>query len=219
MLDYSAGYAAGTRDQSRTLFGQVMWLVAATSGVLTLGCYLGRNLSPGFFIVFWLLGFGCLIALNFVRKASSGASIALLMAVGLFLGLAVAPTVAYYSATSPQAVWQAAGATALFMAGFGAFGYATRKDLSMVGRISFFALIALILFGIVLIFIRIPGADLLYCIIGLAIFAGLTMWDFQRLRVDLRGRAQRLPVFPPHLRRPGLIWPRSGDARQRRLAF
>ena len=68
------------------------------------------------------------------------------------------------------------------MAGFGTAGYLTRKDLSALGRISFFALIGLIIFGIVLIFVRIPHADLLYSILGLIIFAGLTLFDFQRLR-------------------------------------
>jgi modulator of FtsH protease len=182
-----AGYAPSlTRDQTATLFGQVMWLVAVAAGFFALGCYAGRNLSPGWSIVWFIAGFGCLIAMNFtVRRAADGAGragIGLLVGVGLFLGLAMGPAVAYYSSTSPQAVWQAAGATALFMAGFGAAGYATRKDLSALGRISFFALIALILFGIVLIFVQIPGAELLYSILGLVIFAGLTMYDFQRLR-------------------------------------
>jgi FtsH-binding integral membrane protein len=183
---YPAGYAqAPSRDQTATLFGQVMLLVAAAAGFFTLGCYAGRNLSPGWSIVWFIAGFGCLIAINFtVRRAESGgqAGVALLMGVGLFLGLAMGPVVASYSTTSPQVVWQAAGATALFMVGFGAAGYSSRRDLSALGRISFFALIALILFGIVLIFIRIPGGDLLYAILGLVVFAGLTMFDFQRLR-------------------------------------
>jgi uncharacterized protein len=68
------------------------------------------------------------------------------------------------------------------MAGFGAYGYATRRDLSMVGRISFFALLGLILFAIILIFVKIPNGDLIYSILGLVIFAGLTTFDFQRLR-------------------------------------
>ena len=180
-MDYSASYATATRDQTRTLFSQVMWLVALATGCFALGCYAGRGLSGGWSIAWFIVGFGCLIALNFVR-GSSGASIALLLLMGLFLGLGMGPAVAYYTATSPRAVWQAAGATALFMAGFGAFGYATRRDLSAVGRISFFALLGLIIFGIVLIFVRIPGANLIYSIIGLVIFAGLTMFDFQRLR-------------------------------------
>lgn len=44
------------------------------------------------------------------------------------------------------------------------------------------ALIALIVFGIVLIFVRIPNGSLIYSVLGLLIFAGLTMFDFQRLR-------------------------------------
>jgi FtsH-binding integral membrane protein len=179
---YSASYATVTRDQTRTLFSHVMWLVALAAGCFALGCYAGRDLSGGWSIAWFIVGFGCLIALNFARRASGTASVTLLLAMGLFLGLGMGPVVAYYTATSPQAVWQAAGATALFMAGFGAFGYATRRDLSIVGRISFFALIGLIIFAIILIFVQIPHGDLIYSVLGLVIFAGLTMFDFQRLR-------------------------------------
>jgi FtsH-binding integral membrane protein len=101
---------------------------------------------------------------------------------GLLLGLAVAPTLAYYVGLDPQAVWQAGGATALFVAGFGAAGYATRRDLSALARSLFWALLALIAFGIVLVFVQIPGGALIYAVAGLAIFAGLTAFDFQRLR-------------------------------------
>jgi modulator of FtsH protease len=44
------------------------------------------------------------------------------------------------------------------------------------------ALVALIVFGIVLIFVHIPGGALIYSVLGLVIFAGFTMFDFQRLR-------------------------------------
>ena len=44
------------------------------------------------------------------------------------------------------------------------------------------ALIGLIVFGIVLIFVQIPNGALIYSVLGLVIFAGLTMFDFQRLR-------------------------------------
>jgi modulator of FtsH protease len=79
-------------------------------------------------------------------------------------------------------VWQAGGATALFIAAFGAAGYATRRDLQPLARILFWALLALIVFGIVTIFVRIPNGALIYSILGLVIFAGFTLVDFQRLR-------------------------------------
>src|SRR5262249_20287110 len=61
-------------------------------------------------------------------------------------------------------------------------GYATRRDLSGLARSLFWALVALIVFGIVLIFVQIPGGAVIYSVLGLVIFAGLTMFDFQRLR-------------------------------------
>jgi uncharacterized protein len=181
-VDYGPGVTAGTRDQTRTLFGQTMGLVAVTTGFFALFAYLGRNMTGGLAILFWIIAFIALISMNFTVRRSPGLTTGLLFLVGALLGLALAPTLAYYGSMNPQAVWQAGGATALFIAGFGAAGYATRRDLAMIARLSFFALIALIIFGIVLIFVHIPHGDLIYSILGLVIFAGLTMFDFQRLR-------------------------------------
>jgi FtsH-binding integral membrane protein len=170
------------RDESRTLLGQTMGLVAVTAGLFALGAYLGRDLSYGWGWIFFIASFGCLIGLNVAAQRSEGAAITLLFAFGVLIGVATAPTIAHYASTDPQVVWQAGGATALFIAGFGAVGYATRRDLSALARIFFWALIALIVFGIVLIFVQIPNGQLIYAILGLVIFAGLTAFDFQRLR-------------------------------------
>ena len=180
-LSYRApGVASG--DRTRTLFSQTMGYVAVTAGVFALGTYLGRNLSPGWVIVGFIAAFACLIAMQFAVRRSGGLATGLLLLFGLAMGLAMAPTMVYYANTNPSVLWQAAGATGLFIAGFGAFGYATRRDLSGIARVSFWALLALIIFGVVLIFVRIPGGSLIYSIIGLVIFAGLTAFDFQRLR-------------------------------------
>ena len=180
-VDYGAPGVV-SRDRTRTLFGQTMGYVAVTTGFFALGAYVGRNLSQGWAIAWFIVAFVCLIAMNFTVRRSTGLTVGLLFLVGALLGLAMAPAILYYADTNPQAVWQAGGATALFIAGFGAAGYATRRDLSGIARVCFFALIALIIFGIVLIFVNIPGGDLIYSILGLVIFAGLTMFDFQRLR-------------------------------------
>ncbi|HZC93765.1 MAG TPA: Bax inhibitor-1 family protein, partial [Mycobacterium sp.] len=177
----SADYGAvGVQNRTRTLFGQVMWTVAVTAGLFALGAYLGRNLGNGLALVFYLLAFGCLIGMRFAIRSSAGLAMALLFGVGLLMGLGTSPTLAYYANADPQALWEAGGATALFIAGCGAFGYATRTDLSGIARIGFWALLALIGFGVVLIFVKVPGGALIYSILGLVIFAGLTMVDFQR---------------------------------------
>jgi FtsH-binding integral membrane protein len=175
---------APTRDQVHTLFAQTMGYVAATAGLFALGAYLGRNLTGGVGIVAFIAAFACLIGMQFAARRSQQLTVGLLGAFGLLIGLAVAPTVAYYGSMDPQALWEAGGATALFIAGFGAFGYATRRDLTPVARASFWALLALIVFGIVLIFVNIPGGALIYSVLGLVIFAGYTMFDFQRIRLS-----------------------------------
>jgi uncharacterized protein len=174
------GYA--TRDRTATLFGQTMGLVAITAGFFALGAYAGRNLMHGAAIVAYIAAFVCLLIMRFTVRRSATASTVLLLVFGLLIGLAVSPTLTYYAVTNPRILWQAGGATALFVAAFGTIGYLTRRNLAWLARISFFALLALIVFGLVLVFVHIPHGSLLYSAIGLVVFAGLTMVDFQRLR-------------------------------------
>jgi FtsH-binding integral membrane protein len=175
-----AGSASG--DDTHALFGQTMGYVAATAGFFALGAYAGRDLSSGWTFVGFIAALACLIGMKFTVRMSGSASVGLLFAFGLLFGLAMSPTLVYYAGVNPQTLWQAGGATALFIAGCGAAGYATRRDLSGVARASFWALFALIMFSVVTIFVDIPGASRAYSILGLVIFAGLTMSDFQRLR-------------------------------------
>jgi uncharacterized protein len=176
------GIGAPARDRAHTLFAQTMGYVAGTAALFALGAYLGRNLAYGAGIIAFIAAFGCLIGMRFAARKSRQLTAGLLAAFGLLIGLALAPTLAYYASANPQALWQAGGATALFIAGFGAAGYATRRDLSAIARVCFWALLALIVLGIVLIFVHIPGGELIYSVLGLVIFAGFTMFDFQRLR-------------------------------------
>src|ERR1700734_149749 len=56
--------AAISTDQARAVFGQVMCLVALTLGCLALGAYIGRDLSGGAGIAFFIAGFACVFGLN-----------------------------------------------------------------------------------------------------------------------------------------------------------
>jgi uncharacterized protein len=175
------GYAAPGR--TATLFGQTMGLVALTAGFFAAGAYAGRNLSEGAVIVSWIAAFVVLMIMNFAaRRSAGGATVVLLVIFGVLMGVASAPTLVWYATTDPAVLWQAGGATALFVGAFGAFGYLTQRDLIAWRRISFIGLIVLLLAGIVLIFVHIPHASLIYAVLGLVIFAGLTAADFQRLR-------------------------------------
>jgi modulator of FtsH protease len=172
------------RSQTHALFAQTTGYVALTAALFALGAWAGHNLAGGVGIVAFIAAFAALIGMRFAARRSLQLTVGLLAAFGLLIGLAVAPTIAYYGSMDPRALWEAGGATALFIAGFGAAGYATRRDLAPIARASFWALLALIVVGVVLIFIHVPGADLAYSVLGLVIFAGFTMFDFQRLRTS-----------------------------------
>ncbi len=166
-----------------TLFGRVMWLVALTVGFATLGVYLARNLGGAEWFIAWLLALGCLVGLNLANaRGSTGLALVLLCLFGLLIGASVSATINYYSETDPTAVRQAFAATALFVGGLGAAGYAIRRDLSFLYRAAFWLLILLICGGIVLIFVHIPAAYTIYALAGLAIFGLYTVIDFNRLR-------------------------------------
>jgi modulator of FtsH protease len=174
------GFAA--QGRTATLFGQTMGLVALTAAFFAAGAYAGRNLGQGAVTISWIAAFVILLIMNFAARRSPVGATVLLVIFGALMGAASAPTLVFYAQTEPAILWQAGGATALFVGAFGTFGYLTKRDLSAWRRISFIALLILLVAGIVLIFVHIPHASLIYAVLGLVIFAGLTAADFQRLR-------------------------------------
>src|SRR3954454_8352434 len=175
------------------LFGRVMGLVALTVGFATLGVWVARGMGGAGWFIAWLLAIGCLIGLDVANsRGQTGLALTLLFAFGLLVGASVATTVNYYAATDPTAVRQAFGATALFVGALGAGGYAIRRDLSFLYRALFWALLALLGAGIVLIFVRIPALYTVWSLVGLAIFGLYTVVDFNRLR--RAGKDEAIPL-------------------------
>jgi FtsH-binding integral membrane protein len=190
--ELALGSGSLTRERTQAVFGQVMGLVALTVGCAALGAYLGRDLTGGVGIGAFIASFACIIGLNIAStRGHEQLATGLLFGLGLLLGVAVAPVLAHYASTQPAVLWQAAGATAAFVAGLGAYGYATRRDLSSWARTLFWALLALIVFGIISLLVTIPNANIIYCVLGLVIFGGFTIFDFNRLR-----RAQMPSAVP-----------------------
>lgn len=178
--------AAGVREDSRAIFGKTMFLVAVTAGFAAAGAYVGRDLSGGWALLCWIGALGLTIAMSFARRKDEATPLqmGMLFGVGALLGLAIGPTLQEYASLEGGStiIAQAAGLTALFMAVMGSIGYLTKRDLSSLGRISFIALIGLLAFGLVAIFVSIPNENLIWCVLGLVVFAGLTTFDFWRLR-------------------------------------
>lgn len=160
-----------------------MGFVAVTVGFAALGAYLGRDLSGVTGLLVFVPALVSMIGLNVAAaRGHRRLAIGLLFAMALLLGLAVAPVIAEYASANPSALWQAAGATAAFVAALGAYGYATRRDVSAWERTLFWALLALIVLGIFAIFVSMPNANITWSVAGLGIFGAFTIYDFNRLR-------------------------------------
>jgi modulator of FtsH protease len=167
---------------SRAVFGQVMGLVSVTVAFAAAGAWIGRDMAYGAGWIAFIGAIVCMIGLNIASRRHEQLAIALLFGMGLLLGVFAGPIFAYYANNNPAVLWQACGCTALFVGGLGAYGYATSRDLSSWARPLFWSLIALIAFGFVAMLVAIPGANIIYCVLGLVLFGFYSVFDFWRLR-------------------------------------
>ena len=98
----------------------------------------------------------------------------------LLMGVGLTPAFLLYTQTSLVRVF-------LITAGsFGAlslYGYTTRKDLSGMRSFLIMGLVGLIIASIVNIFVKSSGLDWALSFIGVGIFAGLTAFDSQKIRM------------------------------------
>ena len=102
------------RETARTVFGQTMFLVAATLGFFAAGAYVGRDLSGGWSIVCFIGAIVLMIGLNFARKSTS-LGMTVLFGMGVLMGLGLGPGLDAYASLPDggTVLAQAGGATAL----------------------------------------------------------------------------------------------------------
>ena len=173
--------AALTGDRAKAVFGQVMGLVAVALAFAALGAYVARNAQTGGFI-FFIGAFACIFGLQAAAaRGHEQLATGLLFGLALLLGMAISPIVVYYAKSNPGVVYEAAGSTALFVGALGSFGYATRRDLSAYLKPLLIAFGIVFVFGLIALFVAIPGSNIIYCVLMLAVFGGFTAFDFQRL--------------------------------------
>ena len=184
-LQPTAPYGATTSTPA--LLSQVLGITGLGLCITALATYLFRDMAPSF------LSFGALIAgfvlLFAIGRMSANEPVALMLFyVFTFLeGIGIAPTIAYYAhIDGPSVVMNAALTTGLGMLGLGAIVYSTTFDFRRLYGVLMMALIAIILIGIVSIFIHFVSPTAISWVV-LVIFAGLTLADFARIRAGGSG--------------------------------
>ena len=177
--------AALTGDRARTVFGHVMGLVGVSLGFAALGAWILRNSVGSSGFIFFIGAFACIFALQAAAaRGREQLAVGLLFGMALLLGMAISPIVVYYAKTNPGVVYEAAGSTALFVGALGSFGYATRRDLTGFIKPFLIAFGVMFLFGLVALFVAIPGSNIIYCVGMLIVFGGFTVFDFNRLATN-----------------------------------
>lgn len=166
-----------------TVLGQVMSLVAVAIGVLALGAYLGRDLSPGAGVAFSFGGLGLLLVQSFGGKRFrvGGFALGWLFAVSLVTGLGLGPVLGYYAKVDPSAITRSVGATTLIVAGMGTTGVLVGRDLSGWLRPLAYAVLGIVITGIASIVLGSGDNPFLSLAIGV-VSALLILVDFNLLR-------------------------------------
>lgn len=164
------------------LTGIAAWLIANTS---LLGVFF--NITPQGAT---LSGFGWLaliaplilvFAFSWVVSSGTAKQVQMMFwGYSLLMGVSLTPIFLLYTQSSLVRVF-------LITAGsFGAlslYGYTTKKDLSGMGSFLIMGLFGLIIASLVNIFVKSSGLDWALSFIGVGIFAGLTAFDSQKIRM------------------------------------
>jgi FtsH-binding integral membrane protein len=135
-------------------------------------------------ILFYALLFGQLglvVALSAAaRRVSTTVAALMFFAYAALTGVTFSTLFLVYTAGSIASTFFI---TSGAFAGLSVFGLVTKRDLSAIGRFAIFALIGLIIASIVNIFMQSSGLYWLITYVGVLLFAGLTAYDTQRLKV------------------------------------
>ncbi len=115
-----------------------------------------------------------------IHKMSTGAAQVTFWAFAAVFGLSLASIFVVYTGTSVARVFFI---TAGAFAGLSLVGYTTKKDLSGMKTFLFMGVIGLIIAMVVNMFLASSGLQLLISVAGVLIFAGLTAYDTQKIKL------------------------------------
>lgn len=74
-------------------------------------------------------------------------------------------------------------ASALMYGGLAIYGYTTKKDLTNMGKLLLFGLIAIIVVSLINVFVGNSKLDIILSVVSICVFLGLTAWDMQSLKM------------------------------------
>lgn len=162
-----------------------MWMFIGllTSGVVS---YLVSSTASMSFVlnnytIFALLEIIMVVAfVSLRRKASPALATVLFLIYAAMNGATLSIIFLAYSIKSILFVFIA---SALMYGGLAIYGYTTKKDLTNMGKLLLFGLIAIIVVSLINIFVGNSKLDIILSVVSICVFLGLTAWDMQSLKM------------------------------------
>jgi uncharacterized protein len=134
-------------------------------------------------LLFWAIviaQFGIVIALSArVNRMAASTASALFIAYSALTGVTLSFVLLLYTGESVASTFVIAGG---MFGGLALYGTATRKNLTGFGQFMFMGLIGLVLASVIGMFWQNDGLQFMISIVGVFVFAGLTVYDAQRLK-------------------------------------
>jgi len=182
-------------SKSQTFFAQTMGYFALALAAATASVFIGMFLLPVELIASGIFMFG-MFALSLVliftaKKWSVGqfGYLFLILFAGI-LGITLVPLLYYaISIAGVGIVGKALLAAVSMFGGMALYGFTTRRDLSGIGGFLMASLIGMIMVSVITFVLKLfgisvwsNGIELIFSGFGILIFAGFTMYDFQKIR-------------------------------------
>ena len=179
----AAAVAGGLRAYLLNVYNYMAAGLALTGTVAYYGAASGLYASIVGTPFFWIVLFAPLALVLFlgfrIERISLGAAQISFWAYAGLVGLSLSGIFLVYTGESVARVFFISAGT---FAATSFYGYATRRDLSRLGSFLFMGLIGIVIAGLVNLFLKSSGMQLIISAIGVLVFVGLTAYDTQRIK-------------------------------------
>lgn len=179
----AAAVAGGLRAYLLNVYNYMAAGLALTGTVAYYGAASGLYASIVGTPLFWIVLFAPLALVLFlgfrIERISLGAAQISFWAYAGLVGLSLSGIFLVYTGESVARVFFISAGT---FAATSFYGYATRRDLSRLGSFLFMGLIGIVIAGLVNLFLKSSGMQLIISAIGVLVFVGLTAYDTQRIK-------------------------------------
>ena len=185
-LDY--GYVETSAQERNKVLRNTYWLLAISLVPTVLGAWLGvatgitRGLSGGIGLMVFLAGaFGFMFAIE--KTKNSAAGVPVLLAFTFFMGLMLSRMIAMVLGfkNGPSLIMTAFGGTAGVFFVMASLSTVIKRDLSGIGKFLFVGALAIMIGGIINVFVGSTTGMLVISVMAIGVFSAFMLYDLKRI--------------------------------------